>query len=112
MKIHGKVSDTAKRPSGGLVRKLEYKHAVDTIRLKNDHLSGVLFTLKTIFFKTIRISLHRSLKLVDDDIILQKYSGYILKFAQKSLPGSRVTESTWALAREGITGQVPKIRRK
>ena len=50
MKIHGKVSDTAKRPSGGLVRKLEYKHAVDTIRLKNDHLFGVLFTLKTIFF--------------------------------------------------------------
>ena len=49
MKIHGKVSDTAKRSSGGLVRKLEYKHAVDTIGLKNDHLSGVLFTLKTIF---------------------------------------------------------------
>ena len=52
--------------------------------------------LKTIIFGNVGIALPRSLKLFDDDNILEKFSGYILKFAQKSLILLRITESNWA----------------
>ena len=112
MKIHGKVSDNAKRPSGGLVRKLEYKHAVDTIRLKNDHLSGVLFTLKTIFFKTIRISLQRSLKLVDDDIILQKIFWLYFKICAKVFTSIARNRIHLGFGSRGYYGTGPENKKK
>ena len=50
MKIYGQFSDPTNGPFNGLKHKLEYKHAVDTIRLKNDDLYSGRFLLKTIFF--------------------------------------------------------------
>ena len=56
MKIYGQFSDPTNGPLNGHKHKLECKHALDTIRLKNDDLSGVLFTLKTIFSEISFIS--------------------------------------------------------
>ena len=36
MKIYGQFSDPTNGPLNGFKHKLEYKHALDTIRLKND----------------------------------------------------------------------------
>ena len=112
MKIQSKVSDTANGPSDGLVRKLECKHSVDTIRLKNDDLSGVLFTLKTIFFQTIRISLHRSLKLVDDDIILQKIFWLYFKICAKVFNSIAHNRIHLGLGSRGYYGTGPKNKKK
>ena len=57
MKIYGKFSDPTNGPLNGLKHKLEYKHALDTIRLKNDDLYGGRFFFKTIFGKFLAISL-------------------------------------------------------
>ena len=43
MKIYGQFSDPTNGPVNGLKHKLEYKHALDTIRLKNDDLYGGRF---------------------------------------------------------------------
>ena len=83
MKIYGQFSDPANGPFNGLIHKLEYKHAVDTIRLKNDVLYGGCFFLKTIFFGNVGISLPRSLKLFDEDIILEKIFWLYLKICAK-----------------------------
>ena len=72
MKIYGQFSDPTNGPLNGLKHKLEYKHALDTIRLKNDDLYGGRFFLKTIFFGNVGIALPRWLKLFDDDNILEK----------------------------------------
>ena len=96
MKIYGQFSDPANGPFEGHIHKLEYKHAVDTIRLKNDDLYRGRFFLQTTFFQNVGISLPRSLKLFGDDNVFEKFSGYILKFAQKSLILLRITESNWA----------------
>ena len=112
MKIQSKVSDTANGPSDALVRKLEYKHSVDTIRLKNDDLSGVLFTLKTIFFQTIRISLHRSLKLVDDDIILQKIFWLYFKICAKVFTSIARNRIHLGFGSRGYYGTGPENKKK
>ena len=112
MKIQSKVSDTANGPSDGLMHKLEYKHAVDTICLKNDDLSGVLFTLKTIFFQTIRISLHRSLKLVDDDIILQKIFWLYFKICAKVFYSIAHNRIHLGLGSRGYYGTGPENKKK
>ncbi len=83
MKIYGQFSDPTNGPFNGLKHKLEYKHAVDTIRLKNDDLYSGRFLLKTIFFANVGIGLPRSLKLFDDDIILEKIFWLYLKICAK-----------------------------
>ena len=83
MKIYGQFSDPTNGPLNGLKHKLEYKHALDTIRLKNDDLYGGRFFLKTIFFGNVGISLPRSLKLFDDDIILGKIFWLYFKICAK-----------------------------
>lgn len=83
MKIYGKFSDPTNGPLNGLKHKLEYKHAVDTIRLKNDDLYSGRFLLKTIFFANVGIGLPRSLKLFDDDIILEKIFWLYFKICAK-----------------------------
>ena len=47
MKIYGKFSDPTNGPLNGLKHKLEYKHALDTIRLKYD----VIFLVDTAMMK-------------------------------------------------------------
>ena len=83
MKIYGQFSDFTNGPFNGLKHKLEYKHAVDTIRLKNDDLYSGRFLLKTIFFANVGIGLPRSLKLFDDDIILEKIFWLYFKICAK-----------------------------
>jgi|TARA_B100001540_G_C15534651_1_gene518566 hypothetical protein len=83
MKIYGQFSDPTNGPFNGLKHKLEYKHAVDTIRLKNDDLYSGRFLLKTIFFANVGIGLPRSLKLFDDDIILEKIFWLYFKICAK-----------------------------
>lgn len=83
MKIYGKFSDPTNGPLNGLKHKLEYKHAVDTIRLKNDDLYSGRFLLKTIFFENVGIGSPRSLKLFDDDIILEKIFWLYFKICAK-----------------------------
>ena len=83
MKIYGQFSDPTNGPVNGLKHKLEYKHALDTIRLKNDHLYGGRFFFKTIFFGNVGIRLSRSLKLFDDDIILEKIFWLYFKICAK-----------------------------
>ena len=85
MKIYGKFSDPTNGALNGLKHKLEYKHALDTIRLKNDVIYGGRFFLKTIFFGNVGISLPRSLKLFDDDIILEKILWLYFKICAKIL---------------------------
>ena len=72
MKIYGQFSNPTNRPLNGFKHKLEYKHALDTIRLKNYNIYVGRFFLKTIFFGNVGIALPRSLKLFDDDNILEK----------------------------------------
>ena len=43
MKIYGQFSDPTNGPLNGHKHKLECKHALDTIRLKNDDLYGGRF---------------------------------------------------------------------
>ena len=57
MKIYGQFSDPTNGPFIGLKHKLEYKHALDTIRLKNDDLYVGRFFLKTIFFVNVGVVL-------------------------------------------------------
>jgi hypothetical protein len=83
MKIYGQFSDPTNGPFNGLKHKLEYKHAVDTIRLKNDDLYSGRFLLKTIFFANVGIGLPKSLKLFDDDIILEKIFWLYFKICAK-----------------------------
>ena len=83
MKIYGQFSDPINGPLNGLKHKLEYKHALDNIRLKNDDLYGGRFFLNTIFFGNVGISLPRSLKLFDDDIILGKIFWLYFKICAK-----------------------------
>ncbi len=83
MKIYGQFSDPTNGPFNGLKHKLEYKHAVDTIRLKNDALYSGRFLLKTIFFANVGIGLPKSLKLFDDDIILEKIFWLYFKICAK-----------------------------
>lgn len=83
MKIYGQFSDPTNGPFNGLKHKLEYKHAVDTISLKNDDLYSGRFLLKTIFFANVGIGLPRSLKLFDDDIILEKIFWLYFKICAK-----------------------------
>ena len=83
MKIYGQFSDPTNGPFNGLKHKLEYKHALDTIRLKNDDLNVGRFFLKTIFFGNVGITLPRSLKLFDDDIILEKIFWLYFKICAK-----------------------------
>ena len=95
MKIYGQLADPSKGPFDNLMHKLEYKHAVDTILLKNDDLYNRQFNFQTTFGQAVCILLPSSLNLFKDSIILKK-TGYILKFAQKYLLLLRITESTWA----------------
>ena len=83
MKIYGQFSDPTNGPVNGQKHKLEYKHALDTIRLKNDDLYGGRLFFKTIFFGNVGISLPRSLKLFDDDIILEKILWLYFKICAK-----------------------------
>ena len=83
MKIYGQFSDPTNGPFNGLKHNLEYKHAVDTIRLKNDDLYSGRSLLKTIFFANVGIGLPRSLKLFDDDIILEKIFWLYFKICAK-----------------------------
>ncbi len=83
MKIYGQFSDPTNGPFNGLKHKLEYKHAVDTIRLKNDALYSGRFLLKTIFFANVGIGLPKSLKLFDDDINLEKIFWLYFKICAK-----------------------------
>ena len=83
MKIYGQFSDPTNGPLNGHKHKLECKHALDTIRLKNDDLYGGRFFFKTIFFGNVGISLPRSLKLFDDDIILEKIFWLYFKICAK-----------------------------
>lgn len=85
MMIYGQFSDPAKGPLNGLIHKPEYMHAVDTSRLKNDDLYGGRFFFKTIFFGNVGISLPISLKLFDDDIILEKILWLYFKICAKIL---------------------------
>ena len=83
MKIYGQFSDPTNGPLNGLKHKLEYKHALDTIRLKNDDLYGGRFFLKAIFFGNVDILLPRWLKLFDDDNILEKIFWLYFKICAK-----------------------------
>ena len=83
MKIYGQFSDPTNGPFNCHKHNLEYKHAVDTIRLKNDDLYSGRFLLKTIFFANVGIGLPRSLKLFDDDIILEKIFWLYFKICAK-----------------------------
>ncbi len=83
MKIYGQFSDPTNGPLIGLKHELEYKHALDTIRLKNDDLYGGRFFLKTIFFGNVNISFPKSLNLFDDDNILEKIFWLYLKICAK-----------------------------
>ena len=83
MKIYGQFSDPTKGPLNGHKHKLEYKHALDTIRLESDDLYGVRFFLKTIFFGNVDILLPRWLKLFDDDNILEKIFWLYFKICAK-----------------------------
>ena len=83
MKIYGKFSDPTNGPLTGLKHKLEYKHALDTIRLKNDVIYVGWFFLKTIIFGNVGIALPRSLKLFDDDNILEKIFWLYFKICAK-----------------------------
>ena len=83
MKIYGQFSDPTNGSLNGLKHELEYKHSLDTIRLKNDDLYSGRFLLKTIFFANVGIGLPRSLKLFDDDIILEKIFWLYLKICAK-----------------------------
>ena len=83
MKIYGKFSDPTNGPLNGHKHKLECKHALDTIRLKNDDLYGGRFFLKTIIFGNVGIALPRSLKLFDDDNILEKIFWLYFKICAK-----------------------------
>ena len=83
MKIYGQFSDPTNGPLNGHKHKLECKHALDTIRLKNDDLYGARFFFKTIFFGNVGISLTRSLKLFDDDNILEKIFWLYFKICAK-----------------------------
>ena len=83
MKIYGQFSDPTNGPVNGQKHKLEYKHALDTIRLKNDDLYGGRFFFKTIFFGNVDILLPRWLKLFDDDNILEKIFWLYFKICAK-----------------------------
>tara|TARA_B100000963_G_scaffold85742_2_gene73328 strand:- start:5999 stop:6298 length:300 start_codon:yes stop_codon:yes gene_type:complete len=83
MKIYGQFSDPANGPFEGHIHKLEYKHAVDTIRLKHNDLYGGRFFLHTTFFQNIGISLPRSLKLFGDDIVFEKIFWLYFKICAK-----------------------------
>ena len=83
MKIYGQFSDPTNGPVNGHKHKLEYKHALDTIRLKNDDLYGGRCFLKTIFFGNFGISVPISLKLFDEDIILEKIFWLYFKICAK-----------------------------
>ncbi|GIR43158.1 MAG: hypothetical protein CM15mP54_00120 [Paracoccaceae bacterium] len=83
MKIYGQFSDPTNGPLIGLKHELEYKHALDTIRLKNYDLYGGRFFLKTIFFGNVNISFPKSLNLFDDDNILEKIFWLYLKICAK-----------------------------
>ena len=83
MKIYGKFSDPTNGPLNGLKHKLEYKHALDTIRLKNDVIYVGWFFLKTIISGNVGIALPRSLKLFDDDNILEKIFWLYFKICAK-----------------------------
>ena len=83
MKICGKFSDPTNGPLNGLKHKLECKHAFDTIRLKNDVIYVGWFFLKTIIFGNVGIALPRSLKLFDDDNILEKIFWLYFKICAK-----------------------------
>ena len=83
MKIYGKFSDPTNGPLNGLKHKLEYKHALATIRFKNDDIYVGRFFFKTIFFGNVGIALPRSLKLFDDDNILEKIFWLYFKICAK-----------------------------
>ena len=83
MKIYGQFSDPANGPFNGLIHKPEYMHALDTSRLKNDDIYGEYFFSKTIFFGNFGISLPISLKLFDEDIILEKIFWLYFKICAK-----------------------------
>ena len=83
MKIYGQFSDPTNGPVNGLKHKLECKHALDTISLKNDDIYGEYFFSKTIFFGNVDILLPRWLKLFDDDNILEKIFWLYFKICAK-----------------------------
>ena len=84
MKIYGQFSDPCNGPLNGLKHKLEYKHALDTIRLKNDVIYVGWFFFQTTFFGNgVCIALPRSLKLFDDDNILEKIFWLYFKICAK-----------------------------